>query len=91
MPFHKPRVDLKKRIKEIMTSPTSGTLCVSENTELFQQVMQEFNGYELAVSYLHLLYSVTEYSGFSIIGIVLCQLILNTGRIIDLVRISKTR
>ena len=48
--LHRPKFDLKKKLKEIMTSPTTGPFCVSENRDLFQQVMGEFYNYEFAVS-----------------------------------------
>ena len=50
-PFHRPRIDLKKRIKEILTpNPSNPPVCVSENQELFQKLMDEFLNYENAVS-----------------------------------------
>lgn len=33
-----------------MVSPSTGMVCLSENSELFQRVMQEFYQYEVAVS-----------------------------------------
>ena len=48
--LHYPKHYLEKKLIEIMTSPTTGPFCVSENRELFQQVMEEFYNYECAVS-----------------------------------------
>ena len=56
--FTRPKSDLKKRLKEIMTSPSTGPYCLSENRELFQRVMEEFYHYEENVSphlHVHLL------------------------------------
>ena len=49
--LHRPKFDLKKRLKEIMVSPNVGVACMSENPDLFQRVMQEFCHYEVTVSY----------------------------------------
>ncbi len=50
-PFHRPRIDLKKRIKDILApNPSIPPLCASENQELFQKLMSEFLDYENAVS-----------------------------------------
>lgn len=49
--FHRSRVDLKKRIKDIITpNPSQPPLCVSDNHEMFQKLMDEFLNYENAVS-----------------------------------------
>ena len=48
--FNRPKFDLKKRLKEMMASPSTGPYCLSENRELFQRVMEEFFHYEENVS-----------------------------------------
>ena len=48
--LHRPKYYLEKKLIEIMTSPTNVPLCISENWDLFQQVMEEFYNYECTVS-----------------------------------------
>lgn len=48
--FNRPKSDLKKRLKEMMTSPSTGPYCLSENRELFQRVIEEFFHHEENVS-----------------------------------------